>query len=427
MARTRQDARISTRSARLNRKPALKARREPYWCAISHGLSVGYRKGATGGTWIGRHFSMTTGRRIAALGVADDYEDADGIRVLSFDQAQAKAREWAADMSAYSAGVSRKPYTVGDACNAWLKTQAGTTGKTHVENHIRPALGHIRMDTLTKGKLYDWHQELGVKPPMWAAKGAEGAWKVKKAFDISDPETHRQRQDTANRVLRSLRAILTLAYENGKVKSNTAWDTLKPFDKTDRMRTDYLTPDEAKRFIEVCADDFHNLVLGALFTGCRYGELCELKVEAYDSLNRSIKVFQGKTKRLKNVFLSDEESSFFDEQAKDKKLADFLFLRSDGTEWKKDHQRERMKDACTAAKIEKHITFHNLRHTFGSLLAMNGTRRELLQKQMGHSSARMTERYTHFEQSYEARTIRSNKPSFGIAAKPGPVLVVKTA
>ena len=86
-----------------------------------------------------------------------------------------------------------------------------------------------------------------------------------------------------------------------------------------------------------------------------------------------------------------------------------------------------MKDACTAAKIEKHITFHNLRHTFGSLLAMNGTRRELLQKQMGHSSARMTERYTHFEQSYEATTIRSNKPSFGIAAKPGPILVVKTA
>lgn len=423
MARTRKDNRINTRTARTS----LKQRKEPYWRIISTGLAIGYYKGATSGAWIAKHYSPTTGRRKTSIGVADDYEDADNIRVFTFDQAQAKAREWAADVSAYSAGVSRKPYTVGDACDAWLKTQAGTTGKTHVENHIRPALGHIRMDTLTKGKLYDWHQELGTKPPMWAAKGAEGAWKVKAKFDINDPETRRQRQDSANRVLRSLRAILTLAYENGKVKSNAAWDTLKPFEKTDRMRTDYLTPDEAKRFIEVCADDFRSMVMGALFTGCRYGELCVMKVSAYDSHLHAINVLQGKTKKTKTIFLSDEEIAFFDELTRDRKRDEFMFLRNDGGEWKKDHQRERMKDARTAAEITKDITFHNLRHTFGSLLAMSGTRRELLQKQLGHSSARMTDRYTHFEQSWEQQTIRNNKPHFGIVKKDNVVEMVKTA
>ena len=365
---------------------------------------------------------MTTGRRIASLGVADDYEDADGIRVLSFDQAQAKAREWAADMSAHSAGVSRKPYTVADAAKAWLKTQTGPTAEIHVRNHILPTLGHIVLNKLTKPTLYDWHQDLGSKAPKWTAFP-----KAKKAFDINDPETRRRRQDTANRVLRSLKAILTLAYDNEKVKSHTAWTTVKPFDNTARMRTEYLTPDEGKRFIEVCEPDFCNLVQGALYTGCRYGELCTLTVEAYDSLDRSIKVLQGKTKRTKFVYLTDEETAFFDEQVKGKSQGDFMFLRSDGTEWKKDHQRERMKDACAAAKIEKHITFHNLRHTFASLLAMGGTRRELVQKQMGHSSARMTDRYTHFEKSFEEQTIRHNKPSFGFVAKPGPVLVAKAS
>jgi integrase len=421
MARSRNAPKIDSRTARLNGKPALKLRREPYWCGISKGLAVGYRKGATGGTWIAKHYSPETGRRIESLGVADDYEDADSIRVLSFDQAQAKAREWAADMSAYSAGVSRKVYTVGDACDAWLKTQTGTTAATHVEQHIRPELGHIVLSKLTKSKLYDWHQALAVKAPAWTRFE-----KCEKVFDITDPETRRKRQDTANRVLRSLRALLTLAYETEKVKSNAAWDTLKPFDKTDRMRTDYLTPDEAKRFIEVCDDDFRNMVLGALYTGCRYGELCTMRVDAYDSHIHAIKVLQGKTKRLKILYLSNDEVAFFDEQVKGKQSADFMFVRSDGTDWRKDHQRERMKDACAAAKVTKHITFHNLRHTFGSLLAMGGTRRELVQKQMGHSSARMTDRYTHFEQSWEQEIIRNNKPSFGYVA-PGPVLVTKTA
>jgi integrase len=415
MARTRKDARINTRSARTS----LQQRKEPYWRTISKGLAVGYYKGANGGAWIAKHFNVETGRRKASLSVADDYEDADGIRVLSFDQAQAKAREWVADMSAYSAGVSRKPYTVGDACDAWLKTQTGATAAIHVESHIRAELGHIVLSKLTKPRLYDWHQALGVKPPAWTLHP-----KCKTQFDINDPETRRKRRDTANRVLRTLQAILNLAYNNEKVKSHTAWSTLEAFKNTDRMRTDSLTTDEAKRFIEVCDDDFREMVLGALYTGCRYGELCGMKVKTYDSLNGSIEVLQGKTKRIKNVFLNDEEVAFFDEQIKGKKIDDLMFLRSDGTEWKKDHQRERMKDACAAAKIEKHITFHNLRHTFASLLARGGARRELLMKQMGHSSARMTERYTHFERSAEQEAIRNSKPSFGYV-KPGPVLVSK--
>jgi hypothetical protein len=259
MARTRKAPKIDSRTSRLNGKPALKPRREPYWCGISKGLAVGYRKGVTGGTWIAKHYSPQ-GRRIESLGIADDYEDSDGIRVLTFDQAQAKAREWAADESARIAGTSRKPYTVGDACDAWLKTQTGTTGKTHVENHIRPVLGHIVLGNLSKPKLYEWHQELGVKPPKWTAFP-----KAKKEFDINDPETRRRRQDTANRILRTLQAILNLAYRNEKVKSHTAWSTLNPFKKTDRMRTDYLTPDEAKRFVELCDEDFCNLLLGTLY------------------------------------------------------------------------------------------------------------------------------------------------------------------
>ncbi len=417
MTQTDTKAKLTTQSSRRT----IPYGKKLYIERIVKGLALGYRRNRKGGVWYARKLNEGTKQyTFAELGLADDLTAADGVRVLTRDQAVQKAREWFRDVNEGSAGISRKPYTVADAAEAWLKTQTGPTAEIHVRNHILPTLGHIVVGKLKKSTLYDWHQALGSKPPAWTLHP-----KCKTQFDINDPETRRRRQDTANRVLRSLKALLTLAYENEKVKSNTAWVTLKPFDNTARMRTEYLTPDEGKRFIEVCEPDFCNLVQGALYTGCRYGELCTMKIEAYDSLNGSIEVLQGKTKRTKSVYLTDEEAAFFDEQVKGKSQGDFMFLRSDGTEWKKDHQRERMKDACTAAKIEKHITFHNLRHTFASLLAMGGTRRELVQKQMGHSSARMTDRYTHFEKSFEEQTIRHNKPSFGFNAKVGPMLVTK--
>jgi hypothetical protein len=326
MTQTGKRVKLDTRSSRrtIPHGPKLHIER------VLKGLALGYRRNLKGGVWYARrHKEGTIQYTFHELGIADDLTDADAVRVLTRDQAVQSAREWFRDVNEGSAGISRKPYSVADAAEAWLKTQIGPTAAIHVKNHILPTLGHIVLGKLTKPTLYDWHQALGSKPPAWTLHP-----KCKTQFDINDPETRRRRQDTANRVLRSLKAILTLAYENEKVKSHTAWTTIKPFENTARMRTEYLTPDEGKRFIEVCEPDFCNLVQGALYTGCRYGELCTLKVEAYDSLDRSIKVLQGKTKRTKFVYLTDEETAFFDERVKGKSQGDFMFLRSDGREWK---------------------------------------------------------------------------------------------
>src|SRR5580698_10291888 len=95
MARTLRDAKLDTRAARLRLKP----RREPYWRAISGGMAVGYRKGAAGGTWIGKFYSAEHGRQYQALGKSDDVVDADGVHVLSFAQAQESARKWLASLA----------------------------------------------------------------------------------------------------------------------------------------------------------------------------------------------------------------------------------------------------------------------------------------------------------------------------------------
>ena len=61
-------------------------------------------------------------------------------------------------------------------------------------------------------------------------------------------------------------------------------------------------------------------------------------------------------------------------KVKGKSQGDFMFLRSDGTEWKKITNGN--DEGCVrSSEDRKDITFHNLRHTFASLLAMGGTRR----------------------------------------------------
>jgi len=412
MPRTAQNPRIVNSTGRAK----LPLRRDPYWHLISEGQHLGYRKGAAGGTWIARYYTPRHGRRFQALGAADDTVEANGTHVLDFQQALEAAKKWLNTvMRSDGACVKIGPYTVRDAAEDWLKTQTNPTARIHVKNDILPTLGDIPLLKLTKAMLHDWLQDLGSKPTMRSQSEHS-----KVPCDMNDPETRRKRQDSANRVLRGLRALLNLARSNGHIESDAAWATLKEFDKVAKQRTEYLTVTEAQAFIQACPDDFRKLVQGALYTGCRYGELCGLTVQGYDAQNCIVTILQGKTRTPKVVYLTPDEATFFEEQTKGKPLGALMFTRADGKAWGKDHQRERMKDACKAANIEQHITFHNLRHTFASLLAMGGTRPELIQLQMGHSSARMTARYSHFSPSYAASTIRANKPSFGVVAASEP-------
>ena len=74
-----------------------------------------------------------------------------------------------------------------------------------------------------------------------------------------------------------------------------------------------------------------------------------------------------------------------------------------------------MTDACTHAKIKPAASFHVLRHTHGSMLAMRGVPMAVIAEQLGHADTRMTEKhYAHLAPSYVAATIRANFPTLGI-------------
>lgn len=77
----------------------------------------------------------------------------------------------------------------------------------------------------------------------------------------------------------------------------------------------------------------------------------------------------------------------------------------------KSQQKRPIDAACGRAGITPAVSFHVLRHTHASHLAMRGVPMGVIAKQLGHADTRMTERhYAHLVQSYVAETIRKNFP-----------------
>lgn len=428
MARTRQDSRINSRSARSKLKPTVGPGAEPYWCSISHGLAVGYRKGATGGTWIARHFSTATGRRKASLGVADDFEDADGIRVLSFDQAQAKAREWAAVKAQEDTGeVQAGAYTVEQAMNDYLAHLAIAKRKPQyrtaaiVKAHILPTLGAVELSKLTHGKVRAWRDALAETAPRLRTKAGKP-----QAYRTVDEGSQRARQATANRILTVLKAALNYAKtESRRIATDAAWVDVKPFAKVDVPKVRFLTPDEVTAVVGKCEPDFQSLVKGALLTGCRYGELTSMTVADFNPKDGQVYVAQSKNGDARYVDLNDAGIEFFKHLSSGRKPNEALFLRSNGKAWKTSEQFRPMNAACDAAKVDG-VTFHILRHTYASHSLMAGMTIEVLAQQLGHKDTRITMRhYAHLCPTFKQESVRRNAPSFGFSVKPGPVLVAK--
>src|ERR1700745_1493733 len=91
MARTVRDTNLETRAARLR----LTARRKPYWRVLETGLHLCYRRTKEGGgSWGARPFIGDRRYLETKIGTADDLQDADGVALRSFKQAQEAARGW---------------------------------------------------------------------------------------------------------------------------------------------------------------------------------------------------------------------------------------------------------------------------------------------------------------------------------------------
>ena len=422
MARTVRDAKLETREARKR----LPTRPAPHWRTLVPGaLHLGYRRRRKDapGNWCYRVYRGLRGAdkgspyRVHLLGVADDFQDADGSRVLSFADAQKLAHDRAARPA------KRGRLTVGDAMAdyvEYLKAQRKTADEVEstAAKHILPALGETRVDELTTDALMKWRDDLATAPALIRTRDGEPQ-KHKPAPNTEDKK--RARRATANRILTMLKAALNRSFKRGLVDDDLAWRRVKPFGEVDAARPGFLTVGEAKRLINVAdrASGFRDLVHAALLTGCRYGELCALQVG--DFHQSKIAIHTSKSGKPRDVVLTDEGVAFFTQLTAGRASYSPMLVRANGEAWKESQQARPMLEACRGAGINPPVGFHQLRHTWASLSVMGGMPLMVVARNLGHSGTAMIEKYYgHLTESYVDEAIRSSAPRFG-AVKRGNV------
>jgi integrase len=260
--------------------------------------------------------------------------------------------------------------------------------------HVTPHFGNKPLDTITRDEVKDF------------------------VSTISESGDHSR--NTVRLIVTSLRAVLSAALEDKLIDGNPASKVGK-FNKRERgqNKAQAMTVEEAQAFLNACIEvcpEYYPLFFTAIRSGLRKSELIALKWgdmqfgESEDDKNRFILVqrhyYMGhfgtsKTHECRRVDMSKQLRAVLMARKEDVLLrafqlgktsvADELVFPSDaGTPISPDNIGPRyMEPALEKAGLRK-FRFHDLRHTFGSLLIQAGVSPAYVQKQMGHRSIQVT-------------------------------------
>ena len=169
-------------------------------------------------------------------------------------------------------------------------------------------------------------------------------------------------------------------------------------------RVRYLTPGEENRLRETLRDRdrrTHDYLLAAvitsMLTGLRRGEQFKLTWGDVDfrSGQLTVRASTAKAGKTRHVPMNTEVIQTLKAwKGRDADSKDFVFVTPTGMPI--ISPKKAFNALLSAAKISD-FTWHDLRHTFASKLAMSGVDLLTIKELLGHSSIRMTEVYAHLQ------------------------------
>lgn len=226
---------------------------------------------------------------------------------------------------------------------------------------------------------------------------------------------------TIFQVLQQVRAIYHKAVEWGLYSGPVPTDGAKKlFPRINNQRTGFLAPDQALDLLARVKDKSFVLwcqCVLALHAGLRFGEIAALEWPDVNFDADTITIRNPKAGRDRAVYMNQAISDMFQElitvwTKKEWKFAGLVFPDTKGRKQKHVSRSffEVVKDMGLNEGItdpKQRISFHSLRHTYGSQLAMQGFPIQLIQELMGHHSLEMTARYSHFSPGLRQEAAKS--------------------
>ena len=206
---------------------------------------------------------------------------------------------------------------------------------------------------------------------------------------------------TINRELACLKRMYNLAIRWKEVRHNpvTSIDMLKE----PPGRTRFLYEDEANRLIQAANPYFRPVIITALNTGMRLGEILSLSwqsVHLESVVSPYIEVSVSKNNRKRHIPLTGTMTALFRGLKAQRRHSRYVFVSSNGEPYK--CIKKVWHTALRRAGIED-FRFHDLRHTFASHFIMRGGDLLSLKEILGHTTLKMVERYAHLAAAHKIK------------------------
>jgi len=233
---------------------------------------------------------------------------------------------------------------------------------------ILPALGEMRLDSITRFTLIRWQEGM-------LGKGLAAS--------------------TCNRALFLLKYAFNCARRWGFIAESPARDVQALPEKEFRER--YLSEEEARRLLdELDAEKDQqaaHVIRLLLFTGARKSEILTARWENVDVGRGILTVPLSKSGKARHIPLSDAALNVL---ANIPRSSEWLFPSPKTA----GHMTSIFKawDRVRTKAMLKDVRLHDLRHSFASFLVNDGCSLYEVQKILGHHDPRVTTRYAHLAQ-----------------------------
>jgi integrase len=349
MARRARSATLETTEARkrlpVSKKPIFAAK-------IGRGLTLGYRRNKTAGTWVVRVADGKGGNWIAVIGTADDLAPADNEGILDFWQAQDHARA-RARRGKVDDGDDGRPATIAEALDRYLadlKIRGGDVGNVaRVKAHLPAGLAGKSVTLATTRELRSWRDGL--------ADGLAPA--------------------TVNRTTNALKAALNLAADQDeRIGSRRAWETgLASIHDAEESRNVILDEPAIRRIIAEA--NAHSVQFGLLaetaaVTGARVSQIGRIEVQDLQDRRSDPRLMMPGSRKGRGekkisrrpVPIPAGLAAKLRNTAGGRPAAAPLLTKPSGEPWKKsDHSRLFARAAKSAGLDPDEVTIYALRHS----------------------------------------------------------------
>ncbi len=166
-------------------------------------------------------------------------------------------------------------------------------------------------------------------------------------------------------------------------------------EKLPQPRVRYLTTEEFEKLYQTCNERLKPIVLLAVQSGMRQGNVLSLKWQDVDLGRGIITLEHTKNGERLGLPMNETVQGLLSGLNKVRHInSDFVFHDKAGNRLTRQAILHSFKRACRKAGIQD-FRFHDLRHTFASWLVQNGVDLYRVQRLLGHKTGEMTRRYAH--------------------------------